>query len=164
MSLNYHLCKFIFNFPFIAEYHYEFSAFKFDSIKMGNILSNDQSNPRQCVQIVCFSQTRNPNQWPKISTSKIFINNNKKNTKKSNVSHLIHTSAKDKVSFLIPLECKYRAFMLTQSTGQVTWKKITKCHLERDQGQTPEMLRCRRCQSLTVFCPYPSKAIIWAGC
>lgn len=91
---------------------------------MGNILSNDQSNPRQYVQIVCFSQTRNPNQRPtKISTPKIFINNNKKNTKKSNVSHLIHTSAKDKVSFLIPLECKYRAFMLTQSTGQVTWKK-----------------------------------------
>lgn len=49
---------------------------------MGNILSNDQSNPRQYVQIVCFSQTRNPNQRPtKISTPKIFINNNKKKYK-----------------------------------------------------------------------------------
>lgn len=34
-------------------------------------------------------------------------------------TYLIYTSAKDEVSFLIPLECKYRTFVLAQSAGQV---------------------------------------------
>lgn len=60
---------------------------------MGNILSNDQSNPRQCVQIVCFSQTRNPNQRPKISTPKIFINNNKKKIQRKAMCLTLSTPA-----------------------------------------------------------------------
>lgn len=115
MSLNYHLCKFIFNFPFIAEYHYEFSAFKFDSMKMGNILSNDQSNPRQYVQIVCFSQTRNPNQRPKISTPKIFINNNKKIQRKAMCLTLSTPALRIKFPFL---------FHLSANIGPLCWPKV----------------------------------------
>lgn len=49
-------------------------------------------------------------------------NSTLKSKAKINVPYLVYTSTEDEVSFLIPLECKYRTFMLTQSTGQVTWK------------------------------------------
>lgn len=88
-------------------------------------------------------------------------NSTLKSKAKINVPYLVYTSTEDEVSFLIPLECKYRTFMLTQSTGQVTWKYEEK--KQRNISPIRASLQSYDVEvgkSLTVFCPYSSKAII----
>lgn len=79
-----------------------------------------------CLQHDDLAFVKKTNKQKKLSSSKKF-------KAKINVPYLVYTSTENEVSFLIPFKCKYRTFMLTQSTGQVTWWKYKKHNSERKQ-------------------------------